>query len=237
MAERWVILLVLFLARTVMAYQFQTIGALGSILVDAFKIDFAWLGTLIGLYLLPGVIFALPGGLLGQRYGNKRVVLLGLLCMGIGGALTAEDSFAIVAIGRLISGVGAVLINVVMTKMVTDWFVGHEIATAMSIFVASWLLGIAIGLISFQALVAAASWSAVMYVPAAAALICLLLVALIYRDAPSMNVGISPAFHISMTGCEWLLISLAGLVWSTYNVGYIVLISFLPELFTARGYS
>src|SRR5215472_16055256 len=45
-AKRWIILLVLFLARTAMAYQFQTVGALGPILVDALKIDFVWLGTL-----------------------------------------------------------------------------------------------------------------------------------------------------------------------------------------------
>jgi MFS family permease len=238
MAERWVILLVLFLARTAMAYQFQTIGALGPILVEAFKIDFVWLGALIGLYMLPGAAFALPVGLLGQRYGAKNVVLVGLLSMAIGGVLTAADSFPVVVSGRLISGIGAVFINVVMTKMVTDWFAGREIVTAMSIFVASWPLGLAIGLISFPALAAAASsWSAVMYVAVASALICLVLVALIYRDAPSMKVGTSPTFHISMTVCEWLLISLAGLVWSTYNVGCIVLISFLPELFTARGYS
>jgi hypothetical protein len=61
-AKRWIILLVLFLARTVMAYQFQTVGALGLILVDALKIDFVWLGTLIGLYMLPGAVFSLPGG-------------------------------------------------------------------------------------------------------------------------------------------------------------------------------
>src|SRR5262245_60073569 len=83
---RWVVLLVLFLARTAMAYQFQTIGALGPTLVDAFKIDFAWLGTLIGFYMLPGAVFALPGGFLGQRYGSKNVVLFGLLLMAIGGA-------------------------------------------------------------------------------------------------------------------------------------------------------
>jgi MFS family permease len=83
-AKRWIILLVLFLARTVMAYQFQTVGALGLILVDALKIDFVWLGTLIGLYMLPGAVFSLPGGLLGQRYGAKNVVLVGLALMVAG---------------------------------------------------------------------------------------------------------------------------------------------------------
>jgi hypothetical protein len=69
--------------------------------------------------------------------------------MVAGGVLTATASFPIVAGGRLISGIGAVLINVVMTKMVTDWFAGCEIVTAMSIFITSWPLGLALGLLSF----------------------------------------------------------------------------------------
>lgn len=70
-----------------------------------------------------------------------------------------------------------------------------------------------------------------------AAFICLILVGLIYRDPPNSQTETSSDFRIAMTGREWLLISFAGLIWSAYNVGYIVLISFMPELFTARGYS
>src|SRR5262245_11346656 len=236
-AKRWIILLVLFLARTAMAYQFQTVGALGLILIDELKIDFVSLGTLIGLYLLPGAVFALPGGLLGQRCGAKNVVLIGLSLMVAGGALTATEPFPIVSGGRLISGTGAVLINVVMTKMVTDWFAGREIVTAMSIFIASWPLGLALGLISFPVVAAAWSWTVAMYVAVLAAFICLILVTLIYRDPPNSQAGTSSDFRIAMTGREWLIISFAGLIWSAYNVGYIVLISFMPECFTARGYS
>ena len=141
------------------------------------------------------------------------------------------------ASGRLISGVGAVLINVIMTRMVTDWFAGREIVTAMSIFVASWPLGLALGLISFPVLAAAFAWSAAMLCAAAVALACLVLVALFYRDPPGVQPAARATFQIALTGREWLLITLAGSIWATYNVGYIVLISFLPELFTARGYS
>src|SRR5262245_55150225 len=147
-AKRWIILLVLFLARTAMAYQFQTVGALGPILVDALKIDFAWVGTLIGLYMLPGAIFALPGGLLGQRYGAKNLVLIGLSLMVAGGSLTATDFFPIVAIVRLIIGVGAVLIKLVMTKMLTDCFASVEFFTVRSFFITSGPLGLAMGLFS-----------------------------------------------------------------------------------------
>ena len=36
---------------------------------------------------------------------------------------------------------------------------------------------------------------------------------------------------------EWLLVSLAGLAWAAFNVAYIVLVSFAPELLVVRGYS
>jgi predicted MFS family arabinose efflux permease len=235
--ERWIMLFVLFLARTAMAYQFQTIGSLGPVLIDAFTIDFAWVGTLIGLYMLPGAFIAMPGGWFGQRFGAKTIVVTGLLLMAVGGALTGTDSLLLASTGRLISGVGAVLINVMMTKMVTDWFAGREIVTAMSVFVASWPLGLAMGLVSFPPLAVAYSWPVVMYVAALVALACLVLVAVVYRDPPGAHGESSATFRIAMTGREWLLASLAGLIWCTYNVGYIILISFLPELFTTRAYS
>ena len=127
-------LAVLFLARTAMALQFQTVASAGPFLIDALAIDFASLGALIGLYMLPGVVIALPGGMLGQRFGAKRVVLVGLALMAIGGVVMGlGSSFAMAAAGRIISGTGAVLLTVLISKMVTDWFAGREIVTAMSI--------------------------------------------------------------------------------------------------------
>ena len=83
--------------------------------------------------MLPGVVIALPGGMLGQRFGAKRVVLAGLAMMAIGGVMMGlGSSFAMATAGRAISGTGAVLVTVLISKMVTDWFAGREIVTAMS---------------------------------------------------------------------------------------------------------
>jgi predicted MFS family arabinose efflux permease len=236
--SRWLILGVLFFARTAMACQFQTVASTAPFLIGSFAIDYTRLGTLIGLYMLPGIFFALPGGMLGQRFGAKRLVLAGLLLMVAGGALMgAGSSFLMVATGRLVSGIGAVLINVLMTKMVADWFAGREIVTAMGLLVASWPLGLALGLLLFTPLAAAQSWNAVMAAAAALALVCLLLVAATYRDPPDSPAAVGPGLNLALTRREWLAVSLAGAVWTTYNVGYIVLISFVPELFTAHGYS
>lgn len=76
--SRWLILLVLILARTAMGFQFQSVASVSPLLVVALAIDFAMLGTLIGIWMLPGVAVAIPGAMLGRRFGDKQVVLGGL---------------------------------------------------------------------------------------------------------------------------------------------------------------
>ena len=98
--NRWLMLAVLFLARTAMALQFQTVASAGPFLIDALAIDFASLGVLIGLYMLPGVAIALPGGMLGQRFGAKRVVLVGLALMALGGAIMGVSRSFAARVGR-----------------------------------------------------------------------------------------------------------------------------------------
>ena len=237
-AKRWPMLAVLFLARTVMAVQFETVGSTAPFLHQAFAIDFAQIGTLIGLYMLPGIVIALPGGVLGQRFGAKRVVLVGLLLMAAGGALMSiASSFTVLASGRLISGVGAVLINVLMTKMVADWFAGRELVTAMAALVSSWPLGLALGLLSFTPLAAMLSWSGAMQAGALLSLASGLLVAFGYRDPPGLSATAKARLRLDLTAREWLAVCCAGFVWMIYNVGYIVLISFLPGFFGAHGLS
>lgn len=236
-SKRWLMLLVLFLARASLAYQFQTIASIGPILVEEWKIDFTWLGTLIGLYMLPGTVFAIPSGLIGQKFGAKRVILLGLALMAIGGLMTGSHVFEIAFAGRLISGIGGVIINVIMTKMVTDWFAQREIVVAMSILVSSWPMGLALGLITFPAIASLGTWPPVMYAAVAVILVSFVLVALLYRDPPDVSALLVGRFRFALSGREWLLVLLAGLIWGAYNVAFIVMISFLPEFLTARGYT
>src|SRR5258708_38166427 len=122
-----------------MAFQFQSVAAVAPLLSREFGVSLADIGVLIGLYFAPGVALALPGGAIGQRFGDKTTVLGALLLMLIGGlAMALSNSWAVQIAGRLVAGAGGVLLNVQMTKMVADWFAGKAIATAMAIFVNSW---------------------------------------------------------------------------------------------------
>src|SRR5262245_22146159 len=59
---RWIVLGVLFVSRFCLGFQFQSAGSVAPFLIDDFALNHAEVGTLIGLYMLPGLVVALPGG-------------------------------------------------------------------------------------------------------------------------------------------------------------------------------
>jgi predicted MFS family arabinose efflux permease len=237
-ARPWLMLAVLFLVRTSMGFQFQTAASIGPLLMEFLAIDNAQIGLLIGLYLLPGLPIALPGGLFGQRFGARRVVAAGLVMMVLGAILASlAAGFPVVAAGRVVSGTGAVLLNVMITKLAADWFTGGKTATAMAILVTSWPLGIAFGLAGGHGITAAFGWAAVLQLSAGLSALTLLLFVAIYRDPPGLPPLQVFSFSLGLTGFELLMVGIAGAIWATYNAAFIVLISFAAPLFTAHGYS
>jgi predicted MFS family arabinose efflux permease len=236
--QRWVILAVLFLARTAMGFQFQAVGALSSFVIVDLGIDYGKLGLLIGLYLLPGVVIAYPGGLLGRYFGDKRIVIFALALMVAGGLLTMNSTdYPGILTGRLISGVGAVLLNVLLTKMTTDWFIGREIGTALALLVSSWPIGIGIALITLPWIAVHGSVAIAFGSTAAAATLVLIAIAILYRVPPAVygSVPLDRAGRTRLSIRELGLVSLAGLIWMLFNVGYILVFSFGPALLVSQG--
>src|SRR3954462_7336322 len=232
---RWLILLVLFIARAAIAFQFQSIPALIPLLVDSLRIDYALLGTLVGLYMLPGVIFSLPGGLLGQRFGDKQIALLGLSLMALGGLwIGLSGTYLSASFGRIVSGGGAVLLNIVLAKMITDWFAGREIVTAMALFVSSWPVGIGLGLLLLPIVATSTSAMRALLTTVLASALALVLVLTIYRPPPGL-LSAPATFRIALSGHEWWASIFSGMVWALFNVGYIVVLAFGPSFLVASG--
>jgi predicted MFS family arabinose efflux permease len=237
--NRWLILAVLFLARTAMGFQFQSVASVSPFLIDELAIDYAMLGTLIGLYKLPGTVFALPGGVLGQRFGDKQVVLVGLVMMAIGGVLVgmAED-YATAVLGRMLSGCGGVLLNILLAKMTMDWFAKRELVLAMAILVNSWPFGIALALVIQSAVAVAFGWPVVLYGTAGLAMVSCALIVLGYRSPPDLAVPVTaPGRLFVIDGAEFAGVFLAATAWTLFNVGLILIVSFGPTFLTARGLS
>ena len=232
-------LAVIFLTRTSMGFQFQSIASVAPFLVDDLRLTYAQLGLLMGLYLLPGAVISLPGGVLGQRFGSRRVALWGLGLMAGGGLVTAQSpGFALACAGRIVSGVGGILLNLLLAKMVSDWFRGKEIATAMGVMLSAWPFGIALALLSLGPLGAAASWRASVQVTVAAALASLALLAWLYRDPPDLPSGADGGrLDLRLPARVLGLAVIAGLGWALLNAGLIVLVSFAPAYLISAGTS
>lgn len=243
MSSRWSVLALLFTVRVSMAFQFQAVAALSPLIMRNFGIGIADVGLLIGLYLSPGILLAIPGGTIGKRFGDKPAVVAGLILMIAGGLMVAlSPAWEMQIGGRLLAGVGGVILNVLMSKMVTDWFAGKEIATAMGIFVNSWPVGIALALVVLPPIAEATSLTGAMLFVTGLAVAGLFLLALLYRapEAPeaaaATDVGGAPA-PSKLVGVSLAAVITAGLVWGLYNAALGMVFGFGPAMLAERGWS
>jgi predicted MFS family arabinose efflux permease len=231
MHRRWLILAVLFVARTAMGFQYQTIASTAPMLLRELHVSFAEIGTLIGLYHITGVLLSLPGGLIIQRIGDKNLCAIGLALMAGGGfVMTQSDSYAVAFAGRLASGMGATLFNLVITKMTTDWFARREIVLAMAVILSTWPFGIALGLFTEPRIADVFGWRAVMLLAGAFCLVSLLLVTIGYRVPPEQSqlAPTSQAFGLP----PWRVLApviAAGVMWGSFNAGLVTYFSFVPS--------
>jgi len=237
MAPRWRVLAVLTFVRLGMGFQFQSVAAVSPFLSESLGFDAAQIGLLIGIYSLPGALFALPGGLLGARMGDKRACLLGLVLMLVGGiGVAVSTNFEAAFAARAVSGAGAVILNVMVTKMIADWFAGREIVLAMAVLMNAWPIGISVALFTLAPLAEAASWQAAMLATAVLALVGLAALQLGYRPAGSHAPAAGGLGLRLLSRRDLWRIVLSALPWTLYNGAYALIVAFLPNHLHAAGF-
>ena len=238
MPLRWAMLLILFLARLALGYQFQSIASVSPHLVADFGFSYAEVGTLIGLYLLPGIFVSIPSGLLTRAVTDKNLLMASALIM-IAGALIAAFATTPSALygGRLVTGIGGTIFSLILTKMVTDWFFEKEIVTALSVMLTAWPVGLALGLLNQGAIADLYGWPWVMHATGALALVGLLLTALFYQDAPATTTdsGQPPRYGLPLR--QFIHTGVIGIAWTLFNVSFIVVVSFAPDVLVDGGFT
>jgi MFS family permease len=229
-------LVVLIVARLALGLSFQAAGSATPYLSQDFGMTLADIGVLVGMFMLPGIVFALPAGMLGAKFGDKRMVIAGFVLMAVGLVLSGlSTTWTSVVIGRLLTGLGAVLPQVLMMKMVFDWFVGkRSLFIATSLFIIGWPVGHAIG----QALLTLAAdlggWETAFISTGAACVAALLTLGAAYAP-PASAANRVQAPLTALTRREFKLVTLAGLLWMTTNGAYVVMLGFGQEMLVERG--
>lgn len=243
LTNRWAVLALLFFASLVIPMQFQSVAAFAPILTQEAGLSYTQVGMLTGLFMLSGVFLALPGGLLGAWIGDRAVMGIGLSLMLLGSLIFAfNGDVATMSAGRLLEGAGGALFFVQRTKVVTDWFVGREISTAMAIMASSFGLGVGIALPVMGGLAEVASWQAAVHFTSALTALSLVFVILFYQDPPGAETsaqnstgGTKRSWLLSWK--ETILIVVAGNPFALFVSGYVAFMSYAPLLLIERGYS
>lgn len=226
-----------FMLRAALGVLFQAPGAAGPVLVPAFDMDWTEFGTLVGLFWLPGLVIAVPLGLVAPKLGDRKVVLFGMGLLVSGGLVsaTAGGGVALLHAGRLLMGCGTVLVIVLLTKMMQDRFKGADLFPAMAIYVLGWPVGIAAAQAVLPGLAVTFGWQ-VPFLAGAAAMV-MAFISLAAASRPSARGPAPVAGSGRLTGREIRLMCLAGACWAMVNGTYMVLVTFAPPLLVARGLS
>jgi predicted MFS family arabinose efflux permease len=242
-AARWKALVFVCIYMLAFAVTFQSIPPVFSFIVSSFAISHTQAGALMSLFALPGIFISIPGGILTDVYGPRRVglaaltiALAGTLLVGLG------NSFSLLLAGRIIAGTGALTMSVVAPQILSRWFIGGELGKAMGFFNTMMPLGTILTLNLFGRLAAVSNWRIPILLTAAYSLFVLLLFFLKYpalpgeeepksREKPALKQEI---YAVLKTGWPiWLLSA----VWMMYNASTISFLTFGGDYYISAGYN
>ncbi len=93
-------------------------------------------GLILGAWPLVYMGLAYPAGLLNDRFGLKRTLLLAIAIMSLSAFLRAgANSFATLFLAVALFGAGGPLVSSGLSKLIADWFVGPARTRAAGIYV------------------------------------------------------------------------------------------------------
>jgi MFS family permease len=129
-----------------------------------------------------------------------------------------------------------VLVNIMLARMVAEWFRGRELQTAMGLMLAAWPFGMALALMILGPLALISSWRVAEYATVAAAGLALGIMGVVYRDPPGAAAD-TTRLRLNVPPRVWVLAVSAGIGWALLNASIIVVASFAPSFLMSRGAS
>jgi len=131
---RWMVLIFVSLAMFGNYYVYDALSPLADVLKQQLGFSDSNIGLLQAIYSFPNIFTVLIGGVVIDRIGlRKSLLIFGVLCL-IGPAITASSGqLWLMATGRLIFGMGAESLIVAVTVALARWFKGKELSFAFGI--------------------------------------------------------------------------------------------------------
>ena len=132
---RWAILIFISLAMFGNYYIYDSISPLADVLSKQLHFSDSNLGMLMGIYSVPNIFLVLIGGIIIDKIGTRiSSLIFAVLCM-LGAGITAFSGgdLVVMAIGRLVFGLGAESLIVAITTVLGRWFKGKQLSFAFGV--------------------------------------------------------------------------------------------------------
>jgi MFS family permease len=234
---RWMILGQIYLCMLSYAVIFQSIPPVMSLIIDEFHLTHHQAGLLMSLFALPGIFVSLPAGMFADRYGVKAVGMVSMLLTVSGAVLVAlGTSFEVVLGGRILAGMGASSLVIIVPQAIAQWFAGREMGVAMGIFNTGMPIGTIVSLNALPFLAQAWGWRSGVWATMFFTVLSLVVFSLFYRRpenaaARGGKTGQENPSPAKIGSSIWFV----GGAWAFFNASIISLFTFAPDFMVARG--
>jgi len=131
---RWIVLIFISLAMFGNYYVYDSIAPIADMLKADLGFTDTNIGQLYSFYSIAAIIVLILGGIIIDRYGTKKSILLFGVISTVAAVITASSSnLNIMLAGRFLLGIGSEPLIVAVTTALAKWFKGKELSFAFGI--------------------------------------------------------------------------------------------------------
>jgi MFS transporter, ACS family, glucarate transporter len=129
---RWLLIAWMFVISAVAYLDRVNLSIAGTAIERDFKIDHVRLGSVLSAFILGYAVFQAPGGRLADRFGPRRILLMGTLWWAVFTALTASipanfrGALVTLITVRFLLGVGEAVVYPASNRLVASWIPSRE---------------------------------------------------------------------------------------------------------------
>jgi predicted MFS family arabinose efflux permease len=228
------IVALILIAQTVANVGPLGIPAIASLIRADLGLTLAQAGSFLAVYYIGPSLVSLPAGTLADRWGVKRMLVLGQLVIAVGLlAASLATSYAALALLLVAAGFGYGMLNPTSTKAVMGWAPTAHRATLVGLKQVGLPLGGMLGAVLLPALALPLGWRAALVASAGLIAVGALASLVVYRDPPDAALppaaaGAPGVVASVLTSRDlWLLSVATGVfaamqtVWMSYLVLYL----------------